>query len=133
MTLKFSPSILAALVFLCGCSAKKTSLVPNPEQKSAQATDTMINKTQTYIVKKGDSLWKIAANPKVYGDAFQWPLLFKQNRDQIQDPDLIEVRQDLGIRKSVSEREIRDAIQKAKDTPPFVPHSTPRKSLPVKY
>jgi hypothetical protein len=69
----------------------------------------------------------------VLGDSFRWPLLFKANRDQIADPDLIEPRQDLSYKKQYSSEEIEDAIRKAKETPPYVPHSTPRKSLPVKY
>ena len=87
----------------------------------------------SYIVKKGDSLWKISGKSKVLGDSFRWPLLFKANRDQIEDPDLIEAKLDLSYKTSYSQEEITDAVQKAKDTPAFVPHDSPRKSLPVKY
>ncbi|MCM8795392.1 MAG: LysM peptidoglycan-binding domain-containing protein [Candidatus Omnitrophica bacterium] len=45
--------------------------------------------TQTYVVKKGDSLWKIAKNKEVYGDPYKWLLLYHANRDQIYDPNLI--------------------------------------------
>ncbi len=87
----------------------------------------------SYVVKKGESLWKISAKQSVFGDPFRWPLLFKANRDQIADPDLIEVKQDLQFRKNYDPEEVEDAVQKAKETPAFVPHSAPRKSLPVKY
>ena len=43
--------------------------------------------TQTYTVKKGDSLSKIAK--QVYGDAKQWPKIHEANRDIIDNPDLI--------------------------------------------
>lgn len=42
---------------------------------------------QTYTVKKGDSLSKIAK--RVYGDAQQWRKIHEANRDSIENPDLI--------------------------------------------
>ncbi len=87
----------------------------------------------SYIVKPGDSLWTIAGLKNVQGDSFRWPLLFKANRDQIIDPDLIEPDQDLTWKDYYSTDEIHDAEQKAQDTPPYVPHSKPRKMLPLKY
>jgi nucleoid-associated protein YgaU len=49
----------------------------------------------TYTVKKGDSLSKIAR--EVYGDADEWQRIFDANRDQIEDPDMIEPGQKLEI------------------------------------
>jgi nucleoid-associated protein YgaU len=87
----------------------------------------------SYIVQTGDSLWSIAGNRAVQGDSFRWPLLFKANRDQIIDPDLIEPDQDLTWKNFYTTDEINDAEQKAGDTPPYSPHSQPRKMLPLKY
>jgi nucleoid-associated protein YgaU len=42
---------------------------------------------QTYTVKGGDSLSKIAK--ELYGDASKWKLIFEANRDSIKNPDLI--------------------------------------------
>jgi nucleoid-associated protein YgaU len=42
---------------------------------------------ETYTVKKGDSLSKIAK--RVYGDAQQWRRIHEANRDIIDNPDLI--------------------------------------------
>ncbi|HTB21453.1 MAG TPA: outer membrane beta-barrel protein [bacterium] len=39
-----------------------------------------------YVVRKGDDLWWIAAQPGVFDDARYWPLLLDSNRDQIRDP-----------------------------------------------
>lgn len=86
-----------------------------------------------YAVKNGDSLWRISGKSSGYGDSFKWPLLFKANRDVIEDPDLIYPRQKLDIKKNYSEAEMEDAVGKAKETPPFEPHSVPRKKLPIKY
>lgn len=42
---------------------------------------------QTYVVKKGDTLWSIAADPKVFGDATKWRQLFAANRETLKSPD----------------------------------------------
>jgi nucleoid-associated protein YgaU len=49
----------------------------------------VVEKTDTYLVQKDDSLWKIAGRPEVYGDSYRWLLLYHANRDQIFEPDLI--------------------------------------------
>jgi hypothetical protein len=87
----------------------------------------------SYIVQKGDSLWKISSQPQIMGDNFRWPLLFKANRDQIIDPDIIEPAQDLTWKDNYSLQDVEDAVGKAKETPPYVPHAKPRKQLPLKY
>ena len=48
-----------------------------------------------YVVKAGDSLSKIAK--EVLGDARRWPEIFEANKDQIKDPNLIRVGQELKI------------------------------------
>ncbi len=42
---------------------------------------------QTYTVKSGDSLSKIAKH--IYGDAKKWRKIFDANKDKIKNPDLI--------------------------------------------
>jgi nucleoid-associated protein YgaU len=123
---------------VAGC-AKKTAVKPEPTPAPAvtavpevKATKTK-STTKNYVVKPGDSLWKISARKGTLGDAFRWPLIFKANRDQIQDPDLIEPKQDLSFKKSYSKDEIAEAVKKAEMTPPFEPHKQPRKVLPIQY
>ncbi len=48
-----------------------------------------------YTVKPGDSLSKIAKD--VWGDMRRWPEIFEANRDQLKDPNLIQVGQKLRI------------------------------------
>ena len=50
-------------------------------------------KPKVYVVKSGDSLSKIAK--EVLGDAGRWPEIFELNKDQIKDPNLIHVGQEL--------------------------------------
>jgi nucleoid-associated protein YgaU len=50
---------------------------------------------QTYTVKSGDSLSKIAKH--IYGDASSWHKIYDANRDKIKNPDLIHPGQVLDI------------------------------------
>ena len=51
--------------------------------------------TQFYVVKKGDSLSKIAE--EFYGDKMLYPKIFEANRDQLTDPNRIKPGQQLRI------------------------------------
>lgn len=149
MTLKQTLPLVAALVAmaLTGCAKRQQQegvATPTPAQleSSFQQTPTPVPAFPTpaptphrnsYIVRKGDTLWGIAGDSVVQGDNFRWPLLFKANRDQIIDPDLIEPAQDLTWKENYNTDEIGDAVSKAKETPPYAPHSAPRKQLPLKY
>src|SRR5665811_1872416 len=64
---------------------------PNSTEVTPVQEET-IPTVEHYTVISNDTLWGIA--DKVLKDALQWPLLFKANRDQIQDPDLIYPRQE---------------------------------------
>ena len=37
----------------------------------------------SYTVVRGDNLWNISGKSSIYGDPYQWPLIYKANRDQI--------------------------------------------------
>ena len=67
-----------------------------------------------WVVHKGEHLWGISAHRLVYGDPYQWPLLFKRNRHQIADADLIYPGQVLHIERNLSTAEIDRAIEHAK-------------------
>ncbi|MCP4544863.1 MAG: LysM peptidoglycan-binding domain-containing protein [bacterium] len=43
----------------------------------------------SYEVVKGDCLWWISAKEAIYADPVKWPRIYRANRDQIKDPDLI--------------------------------------------
>jgi nucleoid-associated protein YgaU len=63
------------------------------QQQYQQAAETQ--QQQTYTVQSGDSLWKIAKNH--YGDGAMYMQIFYANRDKINDPDMIQVGQELVI------------------------------------
>ncbi|MFT5218540.1 MAG: nucleoid-associated protein YgaU [Planctomycetota bacterium] len=42
-----------------------------------------------YLVVGGDNLWNIAGQDGIYGNPYQWPLIYKANSGQIKDADLI--------------------------------------------
>ena len=67
-----------------------------------------------YVVQAGDHLWGISSQPKVYGDPYQWPLLFKRNRAEITDADLIYPGQMIQIERDMSDAQIQEAIDHAR-------------------
>ena len=54
-----------------------------------------------YLVVSGDNLWNIAGQDSVYGNPYQWPLIYKANSDQINDADLIFAGQYFNIPKAM--------------------------------
>ena len=67
---KFAAITLSAAMIVSSCAGKK-EVKPEPVAK-VEATPTP-EPRESYIVKKGDSLWKISAKGKVLGDSFRWP------------------------------------------------------------
>ena len=47
------------------------------------------NKNEQYLVKEGDSLWKIAAKNRIYGNPKRWITIYNANMDKIKEPNLI--------------------------------------------
>ena len=45
------------------------------------------DRSEAYVVQKGESLWSIAAKPEVYGSATRWRAIFNANRDVLKNPD----------------------------------------------
>ena len=51
----------------------------------------------TYVVKKGDSLWTIAAKPEIYGRATAWRSIYDANRDLLTNPNELQAGMELRI------------------------------------
>ncbi|MEN9791035.1 MAG: hypothetical protein RLZZ63_693 [Gemmatimonadota bacterium] len=62
-----------------GLGAQATSAGASPQREVPPTTHT---------VKRGDTLWDLAA--RYLGNPFRWPELYRRNTNLIQDPDLIE-------------------------------------------
>jgi len=123
-------AVLAAFGFGCGSKHVETTEVPKAAPASEPVKQTP---SSHYTVVSHDTLWGIAGKSDIYSDNFQWPLIFKANRDSIQDPDLIFPKQDFLIQKGLADEEVSHARQLASKTPKFVPHSKPRETLPLDY
>ena len=133
-------AVFAIVFVVSGCTTAKpteaeagtaTAAAPAPSTDTANllaeldellaSTDTTASSGSTgpapisrYIVQSGDHLWGISGQAQVYGDSYQWPLLYKRNRDDIYDPDLIYPGQVLHIDREASEQQIQLAIDHAK-------------------
>ncbi len=84
------------------------------DQRGRQAT--------SHVVSRGECLWVISENKNIYDNPFQWPLIYKANRSQINDPDLIFPGQDFTIPRNSSGNEVKDALYMAKNRGPWSLH-----------
>lgn len=84
------------------------------EQSIDRSLPTTEDTTGSYSVMRGDSLWGIAGKGDVYGNPYQWPLIYKANSDKIKDADLIFPGQEFDINTSPSDAEISSAVSHAK-------------------
>jgi len=81
---------------------------------AAEAAAAVPPPPSAYTVVRGDNLWNISAKDSIYGNAFQWPLIYKANSDKIKDADLIYPGQEFTINRSASGAEIDAAVHHAK-------------------
>lgn len=104
---------LAAVAFVTACAGTK-----EPEAKAI--SDSMAPKADarkadsSYNVVRGDHLWGISSKSTIYGNPYQWPLIFKANRDKIKDADLIHPGQVFAINRNASAGDVDTAVHHAK-------------------
>ena len=88
------------------------------DRTSGELTDTMpaaaAMSMDSYTVVPGDNLWNISGKSSIYGDSYQWPLIYKANRTQIKDPDLIFPGQNFDIDRNATAAEIDAAVNHAR-------------------
>ncbi|OGU30695.1 MAG: peptidoglycan-binding protein LysM [Ignavibacteria bacterium GWA2_35_9] len=77
--------------------------------KMQNALDSWVEEPQEimYTVVKGDHLWGIAKKKEHYGNGFAWPVIYKANRDQIKNPDLIYPKQVFKVPKLTEEEKAK--------------------------
>ncbi len=103
-------------VFFTGCGGgQKVSSVSDEE---GQVMDEASQKSKeelptTYLVEKDDTLYSIAEKSEIYGNKYQWPLIFDANRDILDDYKTVSEGQKLIIPRNVSAVEIEAAKQRA--------------------
>lgn len=81
---------------------------------SSSARGAMAGRVSSYSVERGDNLWNISGKDEVYADPYQWPLIYKTNRDKIKDADLIYPGQVFDIDQNASASEVDAAVNHAK-------------------
>ncbi len=88
-----------------------SSLTSTMSESSSSMMASSDNSDYTVIV--GDNLWDISAKNSVYGNPYQWPLIYKANADKINDADLIYAGQVFSV-PAASSSEVSAAVQHAK-------------------
>lgn len=74
----------------------------------------VVSANDSYTVVSGDTLWGISSRSEIYGNPYQWPLIYKANRSQIKDADLIFAGQNLEINRGASAAEMDAAVNHAR-------------------
>lgn len=88
-------------------------------QAGIAAANRMQAKPDDYRVVRGDTLWGISGSAPIYDNPFMWPLIYKANRGQIRDPDLIYPDQVFSIPRNYSQEEAGSAVRRAKTRGPW--------------
>ncbi len=116
---------ILAVMFAAGCAtvepskqeptpAEDVKLGPAPVAAPTAEPTPARNPDAIYTVERGDHLWGISGKPTIYGNPYQWPLIFKANRDKIRDADLIYPGQVFTIDRNASQADVDAAVQHAK-------------------
>lgn len=104
-------TIALCMVFAWGCSKKvktEPEVVVVEEKEVVVEQEVVTDPMQVYkaeydalpvshTVTKGECLWWISEYKHIYNDPFMWPLIYKANRSQIKNPDLIYAGQQFEI------------------------------------
>jgi LysM repeat protein len=94
---------------------KMEPAAPTATVEEQQETVTVMEEGLTsYTVVRGDNLWDIASYRVIYGNPYQWPLIYKANSDQIKDADLIYPGQVFTIPRDMSASDIEAAVTHAR-------------------
>ena len=94
--------------------AEANAAIKQCEEQRAKAAEPAVPEDMSYEVMTGDTLWGISGQPTVYGNPYQWPLIYKRNSDQIQDADLIYPGQVFSIVREPSVADVDAAVEHAK-------------------
>jgi LysM repeat protein len=124
MTQRFSLFAVTAAVALTlsACATTKEEPAPAPKAAEPEAVapapapvpEPKPTLPANYEVQRGDHLWGIAGQPRIYGNPYAWPLIYKANSAKIKDADLIYPGQNFDIDRSASAADVDAAVRHAK-------------------
>ena len=80
----------------------------------------------SHTVERGECLWWIAEYTEIYNDPFMWPLIYKDNRDKIDNPDLIYPDQVFSIPRDFQKNELTESRREAGAPRPYLPDESAR-------
>lgn len=126
-SLKIAGLLITAVSFSVGCAGTteeepqepaptETTYEPEPEptETDSELLGPDTGAMSEYTVVRGDNLWDISGKSEIYGNPYQWPLIYKQNSDQINDADLIHPGQVLDIDNDPSSADVDAAVRHAR-------------------
>ena len=108
---------LAATLAACATATKEEPAAPAAAPAAAApapAPKPVSSLPANYEVQRGDHLWGIASQPRIYGNPYAWPLIYKTNSAKIKDADVIHPGQNLDINRSAASGDIDAAVRHAK-------------------
>ena len=97
-----------------GMSDAERDALANAESDMSDNDNAGGSGVTSYSVVGGDNLWDISGKEEVYANSYQWPLIYKTNRDKIKDADLIYPGQVFDIDQNASSSDIDAAVNHAK-------------------
>jgi nucleoid-associated protein YgaU len=134
-------TVLLSAFAVAGCAtASKTQSVDAGASNTATVAKTSAkhlhsrkSSAGTITIEKGQTLWGIAQSESAYGKACNWPLLYKANKADVQDPDLIYPGQVLKVPQEVPAVERDNACKASTKVGPYEPHSKPRTDINLDF
>jgi nucleoid-associated protein YgaU len=100
--------------YLNSLSAADRAALASAEASLSKGSGAVAGRVSNYSVVRGDNLWDISGKDSVYANSYQWPLIYKTNRNKIKDADLIYPGQVFDIDQNASASEIDAAVRHAK-------------------
>ena len=110
-------AVFAVALGACATTTKEEPAAPAAAPAAAApapAPKPVSSLPANYEVQRGDHLWGIASQPRIYGNPYAWPLIYKMNSAKVKDADLIHPGQNLDINRSAASGDLDAAVRHAK-------------------